>query len=184
MGAAAASAVAALRGDGEISVDVIRILKHLVAPRWVVARAFPPAVLDRIEAAIRASEMSHRGEIRFVAEAGLDLFPLLKGLSPRVRALEVFAQLRVWDTEENTGVLVYVQCIDHHIEIVADRGINARVPQAEWDAVCQRMEEAFQSRRFEHGTLAGIERITTLLTLHFPASGVNPDELSDKPVTL
>ena len=184
MAGEAASAVAALRADGEIPMDIIRILKHLVAPRWVVARAFPLAVVDRIEAAIRASEVSHRGEIRFVVEAGLDLFPLLKGITPRERALEVFAQLRVWDTEENTGVLVYVQCIDRDIEIVADRGISARVPQAEWEAVCQRMEEAFQSRRFEHGTLAGIERITTLLTQHFPAGRANADELPDKPVTL
>ena len=181
---AGVSAAAALQADGEILVDVVRILKHLVAPRWVTGNAFPPAVLDRIETAIRASEASHRGEIRFVAEAGLDLFPLLKGIGPRERAVELFAQLRVWDTEENTGVLVYVQFIDRHIEIVADRGISARVPQAEWDAVCQRMEEAFQSRRFEHGTLAGIERITTLLTLHFPAGRMNPDELPDKPVTL
>ncbi|MBI4206729.1 MAG: TPM domain-containing protein [Betaproteobacteria bacterium] len=161
-----------------------RILKHLIAPQWVINRAFPRAVLDRIEAAITASEASHRGEIRFVVEGGLDLAPLLKGMTPRERALELFSQLRVWDTEENTGVLVYVQFIDHDIEIVADRGISARVPQAEWDAICQRMEEAFQVRRFEQGTLVAIERITALLKLYFPARGVNPDELPDRPVTL
>ncbi|MGQ0751123.1 MAG: TPM domain-containing protein [Betaproteobacteria bacterium] len=161
-----------------------RILKHLVAPQWVVRRAFPPPVLARIESTITASEIHHRGEIRFVVEGGLDFMPLLQGITPRERALHVFAELRVWDTEENTGVLVYVQFIDHDIEIVADRGLNARVKQPEWDMVCQRMEEAFQAGRYEHGMLAGIERITALLTAHFPARRVNPDELPDKPVTL
>jgi uncharacterized membrane protein len=141
-------------------------------------------VLARIEAAITASEAGHRGEIRFVVEGGLDLMPLLKGITPRERALQVFSELRVWDTEDNTGVLVYVQFIDHDIEIVADRGVSARVAQKEWDMVCQRMEEAFQAGRYEHGMLAGIERITVLLKAHFPARRSNPDELPDKPVTL
>lgn len=161
-----------------------RILKHLVTPQWVVRRAFPASVLARIEAAITASEIAHRGEIRFVVEGGLDLLPLLKGITPRERALQVFSELRVWDTEENTGVLVYVQFIDRDIEIVADRGISARVAQPQWDMVCQRMEEAFQAARYEHGMMAGIERITALLTEHFPALQVNPDELPDKPVAL
>lgn len=165
-------------------MDVPRIFRHLIAPQWVVRRAFPPPVLARIEAAVTASEASHRGELRFVVEGSLDLMPLLKGLTPRERALQVFSELRVWDTEENTGVLVYVQLIDHDIEIVADRGISARVAQSEWDKVCQRMEEAFQVGRYEHGLLSGIERVTALLAQHFPALAVNPDELPDKPVTL
>lgn len=165
-------------------MDVSRIFRHLVAPQWVVRRAFPPPVLARIEAAVTASEASHRGELRFVVEGSLDLMPLLKGLTPRERALQVFSELRVWDTEENTGVLVYVQLIDHDIEIVADRGISARVAQSEWDKVCQRMEEAFQVGRYEHGLLSGIERVTALVAQHFPARAVNPDELPDKPVTL
>ena len=92
-----------------------RVLKHLAVPQWVVRGAFPPAVLARIEAAITASELAHRGEIRFVVEGGLDLMPLLRDISPRQRALEVFSELRVWDTEENTGVLIYVQFIDRDI---------------------------------------------------------------------
>jgi hypothetical protein len=165
-------------------MDFKRIPKHLVATQWVVRRAFPPPVLARIEAAITASEIAHRGEIRFVVEGGLDLMPLLKGITPRERALQVFSELRVWDTEENTGVLIYLQLVDRDIEIIADRGVNARVAQKEWDLVCQRMEEAFHVGRYEHGMLAGIERITALLTAHFPARRINPDELPDKPVTL
>ena len=165
-------------------IDCKRILKHLVTPQWGVRRAFPPPLLARIEAAIAASETHHRGEIRFAVEGALDLMPLIKGITPRERALQVFSELRVWDTEQNTGVLVYLQFIDRDIEIVADRGVNARVAQKEWDMVCQRMEEAFHVGRYEHGMLSGIERITALLTAHFPARRVNPDELPDKPVTL
>ena len=164
-------------------MDAVRIAKHLIAPQWVVHRAFPKRVLGRIEAAIKASENAHCGELRFAVEAGLDLAPLLRGLTPRQRANEVFSHLRVWDTEYNSGVLIYVQLIDHCIEIVADRGISARVKQEEWDAICHRMEAAFRERRFEEGALQGIADVTALLTRHFPQGG-SPNELPDRPVVL
>jgi uncharacterized membrane protein len=161
-----------------------RILKHLFAPHWIMYRAFPRAALKRIETAIRESEKSHAGELRFAVEAGLHLVPLLRGVTPRQRARQVFAELNVWDTEHNSGVLVYVQLMDRRIEILADRGISAKVEQAAWDAVCRRMEVAFQARRFEQGVLEGIREVTALLGRHFPARGVNPNELPDQPVVL
>lgn len=165
-------------------MNLKRAFKHLFAPDWLVYRAFPRAALKRIEAAIGQSEAAHRGELRFAVEAGLDLLPLMGGLTPRQRALDVFSRLRVWDTEENSGVLLYVQLVDRDIEIVADRGISSKVEQAQWDAICHRMEEAFRARRFEAGVLEGIAEITTLLTTHFPARRENPDELPDRPVVL
>ena len=161
-----------------------RVLKHLFTPHWIMYRAFPRAALKRIEQAIRESEKSHDGELRFAVEAGLHLAPLLRGMTPRQRARRVFAQLDVWDTEHNSGVLIYVQLVDHRIEIVADRGIAAKVPQHEWDAICRRMEAAFRARRFEAGLLRGIAEITGLLAAHFPPRGANPDELPDRPVLL
>lgn len=161
-----------------------RILKHLLAPHWIVRKAFPRESLKRIESAIRASEASHDGELRFAVEAGLDLVPLLKGASPRHRALEVFAQLRVWDTEHNSGVLIYVQLVDQRIEIVADRGINAQVRQEQWNAICRGIEASFRAGRFEVGVLEGIREITALLARHFPPVGDNPNELPDGPVIL
>src|SRR5687767_7720014 len=113
-------------------MDIKRILKHLLAPRWLIVRAFPRHTMVAIEAAIRASEKTHNGELRFAVEAGLDLLPLLRGQTARQRAEEVFAALRVWDTAHNSGVLIYVELIDHRIEIVADRGITALVAQSEW----------------------------------------------------
>ena len=165
-------------------MDLRRIFRHLFAPDWLVYRAFPRAALKRIEAAIRQSEAAHRGELRFAVEAGLDLLPVLRGLTPRQRALDVFSRLRAWDTEENSGVLIYVQLLDRDIEIVADRGVSANVGQAQWDAICHHMEEAFHARRFEEGVLEGIAEITTLLRTHFPARRENPDELPDRPVVL
>ena len=161
-----------------------RILRHLFTPHWIVYRAFPRAALKRIEAAIRESEKSHDGELRFAVEAGLHLVPLLRGVTPRQRARQVFAELNVWDTEHNSGVLIYLQLVDRRIEILADRGISAKVGQHEWDAVCRRMEGAFRARRFEQGVLEGIREITALLARHFPARGDNLDELPDRPVAL
>lgn len=161
-----------------------RVLKHLFAPDWLVYRALSRPALRRIEAAIKRSERSHRGELRFAVEAGLDVLPLLKGVTPRSRALDVFSRLRVWDTDENSGVLIYLQLVDRNIEIVADRGISAKVDQREWDSICRRMEAAFRARRFEEGVLEGIQDITALLAKHFPARGANPDELPDKPLVL
>jgi hypothetical protein len=165
-------------------MDLKRTFKHLFAPDWLVYRAFPHEALKRIEAAIKQSEGAHRGELRFAVEAGLHLMPLLKGVTPRERARQLFAQLDVWDTEHGSGVLIYVQLVDRDIEIIADRGVSAKVGQHEWNAICRRMEGAFRERRFEHGVLDGIGEITALLGKHFPPRGANPNELPDKPVVL
>ena len=153
-------------------------------PDWLARRAFSASVRDRIEQSIKASEATHRGEIRFAVEGGFALLPLFKGITPRARAVEVFADLRVWDTAENTGVLVYLQLVDRDFEIVADRGINARVRQEEWETICRRMEAAFREGRFEAGAISGLRDITALLARHFPARAENPDELPNQPVVL
>jgi len=163
---------------------VKRALSHLLATGWTVRRAFPRPVLDRIEETIRTSERRHRGEIRFAVEGPLEFLAVLRGLAPRGRALEVFSLLRVWDTEDNIGVLIYVQLVDRNIEIVADRGIAARIPQTDWEALCRRIEEAFRAGRYEEGALAAIAEVTALLEQHFPADASKTDELPDRPVVL
>jgi uncharacterized membrane protein len=165
-------------------MELTRAMKHLFVPAWFARRPFSRALLDRIEAAVRSSETLHDGELRFALEGGLHVVALLRGETPRERAIEVFSQLRVWDTAHNSGVLIYIQLVDHAIEIVADRGINAQVAQAEWDAICRRMEEAFRQNRVERGALAAIDAITVLLARQFPPLANNPDELPDRPVVL
>jgi len=165
-----------------MKTKILNKIKHLLIPSWWAHRVLPAPLQLRIEQAIAASEQQHRGEIRFAAEAALPLATLTGGRTVRDRAVEVFSELRVWDTEENTGVLIYVQLIDRDFEIVADRGINGRVQQSEWDAIAQRMETAFRAGQFEAGVIAGLNEVSILLARHFPAGAVNPNELPDKPV--
>jgi uncharacterized membrane protein len=163
-------------------VNLGRWFKHLFMPPWAWRRAFPQAALDAIEAAIRQSEARHNGEIRFAIETSLAPARVWRGISGRERAIEVFADLRVWDTEHNSGVLIYLLLADHDIEIVADRGIAAQVEQSAWNAVAQEMEAAFRQGAFERGALQGIEHVSELLATHFPPLDRNPNELANRPV--
>jgi uncharacterized membrane protein len=165
-------------------MELTRALKHLLVPDRVALRPFPRESLDRIERAIGVSESSHGGEIRLVLEANMNPLEVLRGRSVRDRALELFSLLRVWDTEMNSGVLIYLQMVDHRIEIVADRGISHRVAQDEWDGICRRMEAEFRAGRFEAGALQAIGEVTRLLDRHFPPGERNPDELPDRPVII
>lgn len=163
---------------------VSRLLKHLFMPSWRLWKYFPPALLAEIESAIRESEMSHHGEIRFAVETALPPGSILRGVGGRQAAARVFSDLRVWDTENNSGVLIYLLLADRDLEIVADRGIAARVEQAEWDDIAKRMEQHYRAGDFREGTFEGIRRVSELLARHFPAVGDNPDELSNKPAIL
>jgi uncharacterized membrane protein len=150
---------------------------------------FPGATLDAIEKAIARVEQSHAGEIRFAIETALSPLHVLNGVPPRARALEVFAHLRVWDTEFNNGVLIYVQLADRIVEIVADRGFHGKVSPAEWEAVCRLMEEHFRAGRFEIGSIAGVDAIGRLLGRHFPpaaapAGAQSHNQLPDRPTLL
>ena len=165
-----------------------RLLEHLIAPSWLTRQAFPAATLAAIEKSVKAMEQRHVGELRVVVEAGLPLRHLWHGVTARERAAEVFAQLRVWDTEQNNGVLLYLQLIDRRVEIIADRGVNARVAQAQWDAVCRAMEAAFRRGDYAAGTLQAVASIGQLLARNFPAgpggSARAANELPDKPLLL
>ncbi len=165
-------------------VNFRRWLKHLFMPPWAWKRTFPQATLDAIEAAIRGSETAHNGEIRFAIENSLPASAVWRGMNGRERAVEVFSNLRVWDTEHNSGVLVYLLLADHDIEIVADRGIATRVDTAAWEAVAQSMEAVFRQGDFERGAVNGIEQISALLAAHFPPGVHNPDELANRPVII
>ncbi len=163
--------------------SVIRLVRHLLLPDWWVLRAFPAAARQAVEAAIARSETRHQGELRLVVEAGLPLASLLSGQSARARAVALFAALGVWDTADNSGVLIYLQLIDRRVEIVADRGIHARVGQAFWDQVCRAMEaELGNDHVADHlapAAIAAIAAITEMLAHHFPARPGNPNELAD-----
>ena len=165
-------------------MNIKRIVKHLLSGHRHVRRAFPSSALNKIGAAIKASEAEHAGEIRFAVEGGLDGTPLFKGQSARERAIELFSQLRIWDTQHNTGVLIYLLLGDRAVEIVADRGIHAKVDSQEWNRVCRQMEAAFRQSNFEGGVVAGVQAVTQHLKRHFPSDSHDRNELPDKPVVL
>jgi uncharacterized membrane protein YgcG len=161
-----------------------RLIRHLFVPPWWWRRAFPRESLSAIEAAVRESERRHHGEIRVAIEASLDWLPLLRGATARTRAVQVFSNLRVWDTEQNNGVLIYLLLADRHVEILADRGLHARVGQAEWERLCREMIAAFHRGEFEQGIVNGVHAVGRHLAQQFPATGANVNELPDRPTLL
>ena len=161
-----------------------RILKH----RWLdeadARRALGDAARERLRERIAAGERRHSGEIRLCVEAGLPLSYLWRGASARERAVTLFGKLRVWDTERNNGVLIYLLLAEHRIEIVADRGLARRVPAAHWQGLADGMAQAFRDGRFEQGLAQAVDAVDAALAEHFPlAPGEsNPNELPDEPL--
>ena len=164
----------------------IRVLKH----RWRDAhdsrRALGDTGLQALQSRVAESERAHTGEIRICVEAGLPLSYLWRRASARERAVMLFGKLRVWDTHHNNGVLIYLLLADHRIEIVADRGLNALVPQAQWAEVAARMAKAFAKNQFAEGLAAAVDEVHALLSSHFPAApgAANPNELPDAVVLI
>jgi uncharacterized membrane protein len=165
-------------------MGIKRIGRHLLEHHWRVRRIFTPEVLDHIEQAIKAGEATHSGQVRFVVEGALDGAPLFHDQSARERALDIFAHLRIWDTAHNNGVLIYLLLADRKVEIVADRGIDAKVGRERWQKICAGMEADFRSGNFEAGVIKGIEAVSRQLAVYFPKQGAGPNELPDRPVVM
>ncbi len=161
-----------------------RILKHRWLDEGDANRAVPPAMVERLMRRVAASEKRHSGEVRICVEAGLPLSYLWRGAKARERAITLFGKLRVWDTEQNNGVLIYLLLADHAIELVADRGLNQRVSDAEWSRMVQNLSAAIREGRYEDGLTQALEEVSAVLVRHFPlASGQgNPNELPNRPV--
>lgn len=162
-------------------MDLKRFWRHVAMSPLKAARAFPPTTLDAVQREIGQQEKRHRGELCFVVEAELSSGELWREVSSRDRARELFASRGVWNTEENNGVLVYVLLADRRVEIVADRGIDGRASQDEWQGICRMMEGHFAAKRFEEGAIAGARAVSELLVRHFPANGEERNELPDRP---
>ncbi len=161
-----------------------RIWRHLNTGTRAVHRAFPADTLDAIEQSVKAAERARHGEICFAVEDSLPFRALVGDVTPRARAIEVFSQLRVWDTAHNNGVLIHVLLADRDVEIVADRGAGGgHVPQAEWEACCRTMELHFGKGDFREGALAGIAAVAEVLT-RYPGPANSANELPDRPSIL
>jgi uncharacterized membrane protein len=161
---------------------ISRLLRH----RWRddAHRAIPREMVERITQRVAASEKRHSGEIRVCIEAGLPTSYVMRDAAPRERAVAMFGKLRVWDTQHNNGVLIYLLLAERAIEIVADRGLTSRVAADEWQRIVEAMRDAFRDGRYEDGLTQAIDAVTPLLVLHFPLQpgDDNPNELPDEPV--
>jgi uncharacterized membrane protein len=165
-------------------MGIKRIGKHLIEHHWRARRVFPQQALGLIEQAIKQGEATHSGQVRFAVEGALDGRPLFSGQSARERALDIFSQLRIWDTAHNNGVLIYLLLADRKVEIVADRGIDVKVGASGWQKICADMETDFRSGNFQSGVIKGIQAVSRELATYFPKQGAGPNELPDTPVVL
>jgi len=160
-------------------------IARLVRHRWQddSHRAIPRELVERLTQRVSASEKRHNGEIRIYVEAGLPTSYVMRDATARERAVAMFGKLRVWDTQHDNGVLIYLLLAERAIEIVADRGLTGRVPEAEWRRIVDAMRDAFRGRRYEEGLNQAVDQVTMLLVQHFPlAPGEQRmNELPDEP---
>jgi uncharacterized membrane protein len=161
-----------------------RLIRHLAMDRADVQRFFPPSALARVEQVIREGETRHAGQVCFAVEAALPFARVWQGVTPRERAMEAFSLLRVWDTERNDGVLIYLLLADRDVEIVADRGIHAKVGNEAWTAICRKMEQAFRAGRYAEAVEDGVRAVSDLLASHSPAVEGERNEIPDRPIVL
>lgn len=162
-----------------------RLLRHRLWDEVDAHRALPTDALERLAARVTESETRHGGEIRLCVEASLPLSYLWRHATARERAVTQFGKLRVWDTEHNNGVLIYLLLAEHAIEIVADRGLNQCVSAEQWRAVIQSLRAALQAGRFEEGLMEAVQAVEQLLALHFPPTQDGPrNELPNAVVVL
>ena len=165
-------------------MSLARISRHLVTTHWQLRRAFSPAVLAVIQSAIHESECQQSGQLRFAVENALHGRRLLHSQTPRQRALELFASLHMWDTEQRNGVLIYLLLADRAVEIVVDRGAHRQVPADVWHRICREMESEFRAGRFQEGVVHGINAVTEAMRGPFPGTGKPSGELPDAPVVV
>ena len=163
---------------------ITRSVRHLMFDTRSVRRLFPAKALAAIEERIGQGEKRHSAEVRFVIEASLGLRGASSKVTPRHRALAVFSNLRVWDTEANNGVMLYVLLADHAVELIADRAAARAVPAAQWQQVCAELTRAYRAGDYLPGTLAAIDRIHELLVPAFPPRADDADELPNRPTIL
>ncbi|GGB97723.1 membrane protein [Oxalicibacterium flavum] len=161
-----------------------RALRHLTSTRFSGRKAFPCEALRAIQHAIEAGEARHRAEIRLIVEAGLSFSDIVAGIGARDRAHELFSQYRIWDTEENSGILIYIDLADHQVEIVADRGVTRLISEQQWQSVCRAMTEGFARGDYRDGVIAGLRQLNDLLQACLPEGDPQPDQLSNKPILL
>lgn len=163
---------------------VPRLFRHLFTTTAAGRRVFPNTALDAIQKAIAIGEKRHQAEIRLIVEPAMPLYDVLYGISARERTHQLFSLYRIWDTETNAGILIYINLADRKVEIIADRAANRAIKREEWHAVCRTMTEGFGRNAFHESTIAGLAQLNDLLAERLPSNGASTNELSNRPLML
>ena len=167
-----------------LSARLARAWRHWRTTAAVGRRAFPQATLDAVGKAITAGELTHRGEVRLIVENAMPFEAIMDDVGNRQRAASLFAEYGVWDTEDNCGVLIYINLAEHKVDIITDRAIGRKVDSAAWQQVCSTLTAGFARGQFHDSTIAAVQQVNGLLALHFPANGTRANELPDQPIVL
>jgi uncharacterized membrane protein len=161
-----------------------RALRHGLTSASDGRRCFPAVTLQAIERAITEGELRHRAEVRLIVEPSLTMGAAFHNVSNRERARALFAQYGVWDTEENCGVLVYVNLAAREVDIVADRHVGRLVADSEWQTICRTLTQGYAANDYHGSTLSALEQLNTLLARHYPADGSRPNQLPNQALIL
>jgi uncharacterized membrane protein len=157
-----------------------RLLANLFTGSWHARRALNRAQRNAITEAVKRAEKGTSAQIRVVVESALNISDVWRGQGSRGRALEVFGLERVWDTRDNTGVLLYILLSERDAQIVADRGFNDRVTTEEWERVCEVIENTASELGLAAAVEDAVNQIGTLARQRLPSAAQGENELSDE----
>ena len=165
---------------------LMRLWRHQWQSERAAQHAVPDALAAQLARRVHASEGRHTGQVCLCVEGALPLQDVWRAgrHAPldevvRQRAMRWFGRLRVWDTEHNNGVLIYLQLTERRIEIVADRGLQRCADAQDWQAVVDGLAAQLKAEQFEAGLTQALEEVSALLVAHFPrtADETVPNEL-------
>jgi len=151
-----------------------RLWRHVYSGPMRARKVFSAATLQNLHTIITEGEAEHRAEVRLIIEAAMPLRKVWRGMPSRQRAIDLFGTYRVWDSEENNGVLLYVNLADRTLELVCDRAAARAITADEWQRICADMLAAYRAGQFEQGTAEGLRAIHRELREFFPAHADAP----------
>lgn len=134
---------------------------------------FNPADEERIVSAIRAAEKRTSGEIRVFIESKC------RFVDPVDRAAEVFFGLKMEQTEDRNGVVLYVAMKHHQLAIFGDEGIHKIVGSEFWNTEVQKILQEFNAENYVDGIITIVRDIGEALVKHFPYEQEDKNELPD-----
>ncbi len=134
--------------------------------------------IHEIQSEISKVEKSTSGELRLCLRKSRGVFE--KKFTPRELAIKEFHKLGMHNTDEKTGVLIFILFSDRKFEIVADEGINSKIPEEKWEFITSHLKKEFSSENYKNGIIICLNEIKDILAREFPYKEGDKNELSDE----